>query len=39
MRDHWDDMTWMSDHWSGMAWMHGQMMGSSSGGMMGQSGG
>jgi hypothetical protein len=39
IQDHWDDMTWMHDHWSGMEWMHGQMMGSVSGGMMGQSGG
>jgi hypothetical protein len=38
MRDHWDDMTWMHDHWSGMTWMHGQMMSSSSGGMMGSLG-
>jgi hypothetical protein len=36
MHDHWGDMTWMHDHWSGMEWMHGQMMGTASGGMMGQ---
>ena len=39
MRDHWDDMAWMHDHWSAMSWMHAQgMMGTSPGGMMGQSG-
>ena len=40
MQGYWGDMVWMHDHWSGMTWMHSQgMMGSSPGGMMGQSGG